>query len=223
MTPMSREILSISEAARLVNVSDATMRRWIRQGLFAGGNGAGRIDGAELRRWAKRHDLAIGPRPRPATPPRDLLSEAVERGAVIRDVEPASAAEAITLAIEALPCLSEETRGPLRTAILERERMASTGLGHGVAVPHPRKTPRDLFEQPVISACFPRRPLDWAALDGEPVHAVLLLLSPSAPVHLEILSRVAFALRAPEFPERLRERPNQAELVALLRSIRKDP
>ena len=89
----------------------------------------------------------------------------------------------------------KRNRATITTAGLE----VKLCVGHGVALPHPRKPPKHLFAEPVISVCFPDVPLDWAALDGEPVSCVMLLLSPSAPVHLQILSRVAFALRSPEF------------------------
>lgn len=221
---MSREILTTSEAARLLSVPETTMRRWIRQGLFQGADASGGgIEGRDLRRWAREHGFAVGRRPSErSTPPADLLSDAVARGAVVADVEPESAAEAISLAIGAVPGLAPDARESLLATVLERERMASTGLGHGVALPHPRKPPTELFTEPVISVCFPRLPLDWAALDKAPVFAVLLVLSPNAPVHLEILSRVAFALREPEFRELLREGPTHEELVAHLRAIRKD-
>ncbi len=222
---MSREILTTPEAARLLGVPETTMRRWIRQGLFQGADApGGGIDGQELRSWAREHGFAVGRRPSErATPPADLLSDAVARGAVVGDVEPESAVEAISLVIDAVPGLAPDARESLLAAVLERERMASTGMGHGVALPHPRKPPTELFAEPVISVCFPRRPLDWAALDGAPVFAVLLVLSPNAPVHLEILSRVAFALRAPEFRNLLQEAPAHADLIAHLRAIRKNP
>ena len=199
------------------------MRRWIRQGLFHGTDSAvGKIGREELEHWAREHGLKVGPRRSDPVPPADLLSDAVARGAVTADVDADSAAAAISLAVDAVPGLEADARTELLATILERERMASTGLGHGVALPHPRKPPSHLFTAPLISVCFPRQPLDWAALDQKPVFAVLLVLSPSAPVHLEILSRVAFALRAPEFRDLLRARPAQDELVAHLRTLRKE-
>lgn len=220
---MSGDTLSATEAARLLNVSEATMRRWIRQGLFHGVSGH-RIERSEVLRWAREHGIAAGDRPSPRPEPEaDLLADAVARGAVVVGRDPADAAEAIGLAIEALPLADERRRPELLQEVLERERMASTGLGLGVALPHPRKPPAGLVDEPVISVCFPERPLDWAALDGAPVFAVLLVLAPNAPVHLQLLARIAFVLRSETFVEFLRGRPGRDELVERLRSIRKDP
>ena len=46
--------------------------------------------------------------------------------------------------------------------------------------------------------------IDWGALDGQPVHAVFLLVNPSPAAHLKVLSRLAFVLRAPGFAALLR-------------------
>jgi PTS system nitrogen regulatory IIA component len=222
---MPREYLSIPEAARLLHVSDRTMKRWIRQGLFHGADTSGRgIDREELLRWARDHSIAAGvKRPEPPKPAADLLADAVERGAVTSGLEATSAAEAIELAVGAVPGLDEEQRAQLLLDVLERERMASTGLGHGVALPHPRKPPTELISEPVISLVYLEEPLDWAAVDGQPVTAVLLVLSPSAAMHLQILTRIAFVLRSEEFRDFLHAQPGHEGLVERLRSIRKGP
>jgi PTS system nitrogen regulatory IIA component len=211
-----------TEAARLLNVTEATLMRWVRQGLLRSLDGHGqRFERADLERWARQRGLSLGvaPRPNPA-PPEDLLAAAVERGAVTSGAKPATASEAIEIAVRALPDLEDQARRHLLSEVLERERMASTGLGHGFALPHPRKPPGELIDRAMVSVVFPDEPLDWAALDGEPVHTVFLLLSPSAPVHLQILSGVARSLRTPELPSFLRERPSQTRLVERLRTLR---
>jgi PTS system nitrogen regulatory IIA component len=211
-----------TEAARLLNVTEATLMRWVRQGLLRSLDGRGqRFEQTELERWARQRGLPLGsaPRPRPA-PPEDLLAAAVERGAVASGVVPATASQAIEIAVRALPGLDDQARRHLLGEVLERERMASTALGNGFALPHPRKPPGELIDQAMVSVVFPDVPLDWAALDGEPVHTVFLLLSPSAPVHLQILSGVARSLRTPELPSFLRERPSRARLLERLRALR---
>jgi PTS system nitrogen regulatory IIA component len=214
--------MNATEAARLLNVTEATLMRWVRQGLVRSLDGHGqRFEQTELEGWARQRGLSLGAAPRPSpAPPEDLLAAAVERGAATAGVKPATASEAIEVAIGALPNLDDRARRDLLDAVLERERMASTGLGRGLAVPHPRKPPTELIEEAVVSVVFPDVPLDWAALDGEPVHTIFLLLSPSAPVHLQILSGVAHRLRSPGLPGFLRERPSQARLVERLRALR---
>ena len=123
--------------------------------------------------------------------------------------------------VETLEGFEPARLATLRDEVLDRERMASTAMGQGVALPHPRRPPAGLVQAPVVRVVFPREPIDWAALDGQPVHTAMLVLSPSAPVHLELLSRIAHVLRTPGVPAFLRERPSQAELVARLRELKK--
>ncbi|MBW1687276.1 MAG: hypothetical protein JRS35_19690 [Deltaproteobacteria bacterium] len=117
----------------MLNVTEATLMRWVRQGLVRSLDGHGqRFEQTELEGWARRRGLSLGaaPQPRPA-PPEDLLAAAVERGAATAGVKPATALEAIEVAVGALPNLDDRARRDLLDAVLERERMASTGLGHG--------------------------------------------------------------------------------------------
>ena len=81
-------------------------------------------------------------------------------------------------------------------ALLQRERLGSTGIGHGIAIPH-GKMPKLTH----LFGIFARleKPVDFEALDGEPVDLVFLLLAPegAGADHLKALSRVARALRDP--------------------------
>ncbi|MCB9916060.1 MAG: PTS sugar transporter subunit IIA [Planctomycetes bacterium] len=106
--------------------------------------------------------------------------------------------------------------------MLERERLAATALGHGVAIPHPRQPRPDVVEAARLSVVFLDPPVDWAAIDRLPVHTAFLVLSPSTAVHLQLLSRIAYALREPGFDEFLLERPSKSELAQHLRAIHKD-
>ena len=114
--------MDATEAARLLNVTETTLMRWVRQGLVRSLDGHGqRFEQAELEGWARERGLTLGaaPRPRPA-PPEDLLAAAVELGAATAGVKPATASEAIEIAIGALPNLVDRTRQDLFDAVLER-------------------------------------------------------------------------------------------------------
>jgi PTS system nitrogen regulatory IIA component len=100
-------------------------------------------------------------------------------------------------------------------ALLQRERLGSTGIGHGIAIPH-GKLPKlnQLF------GIFARleKPLDFEALDGEPVDLIFLLLAPegAGADHLKALSRVARALRDPAIAQKLRKSHDASALFAML-------
>ena len=99
--------------------------------------------------------------------------------------------------------------------VLQRERLGSTGVGNGVAIPHGK-----LADIERLTGVFARldKPVDFDAIDGEPVDLVFLLLAPedAGADHLKALSRIARTLRDPERVERLRSTTDPDALVAVL-------
>jgi len=210
-----------SEAARHLKVAEATLERWVRQGLIRSLDRHGHnFDRDELARWARDRgmqvnlDLTLQRGKKEAA----LLS-AIERGAVTAGVEANSAMDAIQVAIESLSQLAPQLRTRLLDEVLERERMASTALGEGIAVPHPREPLGGALQRPLISLVLLDTPLDWAAVDGELVHTVALLASPTAGAHLEILSEIGRAVRSAEIVRLLRSRLAKSALIDGLRAL----
>jgi PTS system nitrogen regulatory IIA component len=210
-----------TEAAHFLGVTEGTLERWVRQGLIRSLDRRGdEFDRDELERWARDRGMQAGPHPalRPVKKGAALLA-AIERGAVTAEVEASSAMDAIQIAIESLSQLDPRLRARLLDEVLERERMASTALGQGIAVPHPRQPLGDVLEQPLISLVLLPSPLDWAAVDAELVHTVALLASPTAAAHLEILSEIGGAVRSTKVVRLLRSRPAKSALIDGLRGL----
>jgi len=82
--------------------------------------------------------------------------------------------------------------------IMAREHLGSTGIGHGVAIPHSRMP--DLAE-PVIAMARHPEGIDFDAIDGQPVYIVVMLLVPDDEdgQHLELLAKLARLLQKDEF------------------------
>lgn len=213
--------MRLAEAAKFLNVTEATLERWVRQGLVAmGPSGTEPFSRADLERWARERGLPYGDTTARAPERAErLFASAVARGSVRRDVRAANASEAIRAAIWATPGLDQEDRVGVLARVLDRERLASTALGRGIALPHPREPLAGLLADPVVTILHLHAPLDWAALDGEPVRVAVLLLSPSAPVHLQLLSRVSLVLKQPGVTEMLHAGAAAQDLVARLREI----
>ncbi len=99
--------------------------------------------------------------------------------------------------------------------ILQRERLGSTGVGHGVAIPHGK-----LNSISSIKGVFARleTPIDFEALDDEPVDLVFLLLAPegAGADHLKALSRIARVLRDQELVAKLRQTDSASAIYAFL-------
>ena len=99
--------------------------------------------------------------------------------------------------------------------LLQREKLGSTGVGHGVAIPHGK-----LSGLGKLTGVFARleRPIDFDALDNEPVDLMFLLLAPdnAGADHLKALARIARVLRDSDTAGRLREAGDAAAIYALL-------
>ena len=99
--------------------------------------------------------------------------------------------------------------------ILQRERLGSTGVGNGIAIPHGK-----LARLPAITGLFARldSPIDFEALDDQPVDLVFLLLAPegAGADHLKALSRIARVLRDQDLVSKLRATDSASAIYAFL-------
>lgn len=118
------------------------------------------------------------------------------------------------LAARAADILKRDEREIFET-LNQRERLGSTGVGSGIAIPHGK-----LAKMDTLFGMFARleKPVDFEALDGEPVDLVFLLLAPEAAGadHLKALARVARLLRDPEVAKKLRSSRDAASIHAIL-------
>ena len=101
--------------------------------------------------------------------------------------------------------------------LLQRERLGSTGLGRGLAVPHVKF--RSLSE---IVCIFARldEPIDFEAQDDEPVDLIFLLLAPehASGDHLKALAKISRLLRQPEVSSQLRGSRDRDAILSVLRT-----
>ena len=144
-----------------------------------------------------------------------MLSDLLVPGAVLPSLKVNSKKQAIQELAEKAAELAGLPEREIFETLLQRERLGSTGVGNGIAIPH-GKLPKigRLF------GLFARleRPIDFDSLDSEPVDLVFLLLAPEAAGadHLKALARVARVLRDPQTAQKLRATRDPAALHALL-------
>jgi len=100
-------------------------------------------------------------------------------------------------------------------AAMERERLGSTGVGNGVALPHARI---DGLDRVVAGFARLSEPMDFDSVDGRPVDLVAFLLAPSdsAGAHLRALARISRQLRREENRIRLRAAPDALSVFTIL-------
>lgn len=108
------------------------------------------------------------------------------------------------------------TAAPILAAVRDREREMTTGFGEGIAIPHGR-TP--VVDELGIAAGVTRAPIEYGAVDGEPVRIVFLLVGPetAAGEHVRTLARIARLVRRPDVRRALLDAPTTADFVRVIR------
>jgi nitrogen PTS system EIIA component len=105
----------------------------------------------------------------------------------------------------------------LTETLLEREKLGSTGVGEGVAIPHGK-----LSSLPGLLAAFGRsqKGIDFAAIDGKPTYLFFVLFAPenSAGVHLKALARISRLFKSPQFRASILEARDAAAIHAQISS-----
>jgi len=145
------------------------------------------------------------------------LADRLRRGGVIEALAATEPLEAIRIASRFFP-LAEPTLGRLVQSMIEREVMAPTALGRGVAFPHPRNPLGGYQEQEFVTLAYPVAPLDWGAPDGLPVKAVFFLAATSVQSHLKTLSALAKYSKDREFQALLDRRAGINDIAMWIES-----
>ncbi|MDX8389901.1 MAG: PTS sugar transporter subunit IIA [Mariprofundaceae bacterium] len=121
------------------------------------------------------------------------------------------------LIAEIIKCLPSIDAKMALEVVMAREQLGSTGIGHGVAIPHGRLA--DLVE-PVIGLVRHIDGIDFDAIDGHPVHIVIVLIAPADEnrAHLELLAKIARLLQRDDIRHAIMQAENEATVAALFSS-----
>jgi PTS system nitrogen regulatory IIA component len=217
--------LTVRDVTRFLNVSEATVTRWIKERGLPAHRVAGqwRFHRTELLEWATAQRVRFSPdmlsNPEADAEPVPSLVEALEAGGIFYDLRGTSKDEALRAVIEALPLPDGVDREWLLNLFLAREASASTGVGDGIAIPHVRNPMVLQVSRPLITLCFLEKPVAFGALDGKPVHVLFSLISPTVRTHVQLLSRLSFALHDAGFKEVVTRRGTREAVLAEARRV----
>ena len=136
----------------------------------------------------------------------ESLSTLLERGGFFCGLEGTTPRETLGALVNrlTLPSCLDLDRKALLAAVLEREDLMPTAAGHGIALPHPRNPLLKAEDRPFVAAGLTKHPLDWQALDGEPVRTLFLIVSSTAKSHLHTLSRLSYLCSQEPFHQLLK-------------------
>ncbi len=229
--------LKIKDVAELLNVSETTIRRWLRERIIPAYrlNHQYRFDRDEIQHWMMSRKVKQGKgsflpeheeeKKVKAEKESDSgrvgmqqfsLYRAVHRGGVFLDIEASNKERVIRKTMEAVANDLSLDPQVMTELLLDREKLMPTGLNHGIAVPHTR----DFLlkgQTDVIVVVFPKAPIEWGSLDREPVRVLFFLFACDDKRHLHLLAKIAHLSSNDDALKLLHTRPSKQELLSYIK------
>ncbi|MBF0230834.1 MAG: PTS sugar transporter subunit IIA [Desulfamplus sp.] len=228
---------ALTQIANELGLNMDTLERWIRQGKIPVNKQGymGIYNELELSRWAEKQRKNIAhseeqknfdknslnkdyQKENIVTAP--VLTSALKKGGVFYNIKGSNKEDVLFAAVGTIPDFIGKDKDEIYRQLIERENLASTGIGKGVAIPHPRNPLAKIgLSEPMIVACFLENAVDFDSIDDKQVSTLFLLFSPTVEVHLNLLSRLSFCLRDNDFMAFLTHKPDRDLLISRINEI----
>ena len=218
--------LSVKDAARILNVTEKTIYRWIKQDLIPAYrvNGQNRFNQSELIEWATSRRMGVAPEafdePEEAATPLPLLTDSLEAGGIIYRLDGTSRNEVLGNLVNNLRLSDGVDKDYLLKVLIAREELASTSVGAGIAIPHPRNPVLLHTTQPTVTLAFLENPVDFRSLDGLDTKILFCVISPTLRAHLHLLSMLGYALKDNTFRQAIELTESREKIVDALRQVK---
>jgi len=196
MDPAIKEIMTLDEIADYLQVSQKSILRMAQTGKIPAAKVASqwRFMRSVVDDWLMAQ-MEI-PSVRSAPSKRDMLRlpalpELIPPEMMNLDVKPDTKENVLKQLLSPMRenrILKQSRR--LLQGLVERERLVSTAIGHGIAIPHPHRPISGLFKQPAVALGLCREGTDFEALDHQRTYIFFLLCAPSDDIQLRLLARV---------------------------------
>ncbi|MCF6174561.1 MAG: PTS sugar transporter subunit IIA [Victivallaceae bacterium] len=222
--------LKLKEVAKLLQVSEKTIYRWIQEEKipYYRINHQYRFRTDDLHRWSlnnEKYRLAINSSKPVDEAPSSIETEPVslfnnlKTGGIFYNITGSNVTAVLESAIEVINCPADLTRETILTKLNEREGMASTAIGDGIAFPHPRIPLIKNIADESVSLCFLHKPVDFSAIDNKPVEIMFIILSADQTRHLQLIAKLSYFCRQPEFIDLLKRQALREDLYKYLQAI----
>ena len=211
--------LTVADVVQLLHVPEATIYRWVRQGDIPCivRRRKHYFNQSTLVSWAESKHIHLEEHTRrnrkknvPVSHSR--LTEALKAGNVYQAV-PSDSLEELFQEVALRMDLPQLIKESLAEQLMHREQLSSTGIGKGIAIPHPSITLGQQITQSMVGTFFLETPLDFKAPDGLPVFVIFVLLSADSFHHLQLLSQMARFLSHAKMNDFLKHSPSLDNLV----------
>ena len=213
---MQPEELSIEKAASLLGVSEGVIERWCKQGVIPSHRQKTRtfFFEEELLEWGKsRHIFSISNPLSEDSASGSSLKLAMMRGGVYPGIEGDGVSELYWNGLNKIVFLEDVDLKLAHKMLMERESMATTAVGKGISLPHPRTPDLLNLKNSYVSTFFYEEAHQLQAHDGEPVFCAFFILATDITTHLQLMGQLARAIHNPGFFQALQIRASLNELL----------
>jgi PTS system nitrogen regulatory IIA component len=219
--------LTLRDVAKILNVSERTIYRWIDQETIPAYriNEQYRFNRAELLAWATARRIKVSDQlllePESRGAPTPSFGDTLTAGGIFYRLEGRDKTSVLRAAVDLVKLPDDVDRDWVFRMLLARESLASTGVGEGVAIPHARYPIALHTPQPSLTLFFLENSVDYGALDGQPVRTLFVLLSATVRGHLALLSQLGFALRDLGFKSAVLREGSREDILREARRVEK--
>ncbi len=218
--------LKLKDVAELLNVSETTIRRWISDSKipYYRLNHQFRFSRDEIENWVLNlkqggespFDAQESGKERLGTQQFGLY-RAVHKGGVYTNISGETKEEVICESVKEIARDLHLDAEVITELLLDRERLMPTALSNGIGVPHTRDfLLQESFD--VIAVVFPKKPIEYGALDNKPVHTLFFLFACDDKRHLHLLAKLAHLSSKPENLQFLQKHPSKERLLEYIKN-----
>jgi nitrogen PTS system EIIA component len=218
--------LKIKDIADLFDIPENTVRQWIddKKIPFYKVKNQYFFNKSEINEWILNNKLEVSDKildlKLTATPV--IITELIEKGGVHYNIDGNNLVGVIKNAINAIPVPSDITKEEIQSTLIERESMMTTAVGNGIAFPHPRNPVIADVDNEQISVCLLKKPVDFQAIDGKPVHTLFIIISSNSKRHLEILSKLSYLCQQANLVNVLEDKAKKEVILYYIEKIEKE-
>ncbi len=216
--------LKIKDIVSLLQVNEKTVYRWIKDKKIPCYriNHQYRFNRAEINEWILSNKIELASSLINLGLNNHNLQALLARGEVVTGISGTNVKEILTEAVQKIatpPGLSKED---ILLALLRREELMPTAIGSGVAIPHPHNPIVTNPGNASVSICYPEKPIDFNALDGQPVHTLFILFTATPRMHLEVLSKISHLCQNDLFLSKLKARASKKDILDFIGTKEKE-
>ncbi len=204
--------LKIKDIVDLLNVDEKTIHQWIKEKKipYHNINHQYRFNRAEITEWILIHKVEFSNSLiKLGLADRYSLIPLIEKGGIINDILGSNNKDVLKNASAKILLPADLSYKEILDAILNREDLMSTAIGKGIALPHPRIPIITNPNNASITICYLHKPVDFSALDGQPVDTLIILLTASPKMHLEVLSKISYLCQDEKFRKLLNDKKDK--------------